>query len=124
MNKIITLGDFDIIIDGQSIIASMGTRKRLIKLFKYFLIHNGEKLVPERIIEDLYEDYDFKDPLNVLRGQISRIKKIIDENEFNIEPFFSIEYMSGYFIFKIKENIKIDFIEFREILDKNIIEIK
>lgn len=54
MIKILTLGDFDIIIDDKSVIEEMTSQKRLIRLLKYFLVNNERKLLPENIIEDLW----------------------------------------------------------------------
>lgn len=124
MNKVVTLGEFDIIIDGESILENIGNQKRLVRLFKYFLIHKDIKLLPEKIIEDLYGNEDFKRPLNMLRTQIFRIRNLINENELNIQPFYSIEYSSGYYVFKLKEDIRVDFIEFEEVLGDDVLRIK
>ncbi|NMA48723.1 MAG: hypothetical protein GX947_02960, partial [Tissierellia bacterium] len=73
MVKIYTLGDFDIRIDDKSILQSIGNQQRLMKLFKYFLTFNGKKVLPENIIEDICEEENFKEPLKMLRTQISRL---------------------------------------------------
>lgn len=121
MIKIVSFGDFDIIINGKSILEEITLQKRLIRLFKYFLVHNNIKLLPENIIEDLWGMDDFKNPINLLRTQISRLRTIIDYDEFGAEPFFTIKYVNGYYIFKLDENCKVDFIEFEEAFDKDIL---
>lgn len=85
--EIITLGDFDIIIDGESIIEELSSQKKLIRLLKYFLVHNDLKLLPENIIEDLRGDNELKNPLNMLRTQISRLRTMIDYKNHAIKPF-------------------------------------
>lgn len=124
MLKITTLGDFDIIVDGKSILAELSSQKRLIRLFKYFLVHNDMKLLPENIIEDLWGNDDFKDPLSMLRTQISRLRKIINFPKPSIEPFFTIEFINEYYIFKLLGEPRIDFIEFGDEFVKDIINLK
>lgn len=111
MVKISTLGDFDIKIDDISIMESIGNQPKLMKLFKYFLTFHDKKLLPENIIEDIWGDENFKDPLNVLRTQISRVRKIIDLKKYNIESFFNINYVDGYYVFKLTNNCTVDFIQ-------------
>lgn len=124
MVKIITLGDFDITISDISILDYIGKNQRLIKLFKYFLVHKDIKLLPENIIDDLWSDEDFKNPINMLRTQISRLRKILEIEELTIEPFFNIKYINGYYIFTLEDYCEVDFIEFEKVLEKNIISIK
>lgn len=123
MVEIITLGDFDIIINNSSIMDEISAQKRIIKLFKYFLVHENVKLLPEDIIEDLWTEEDFKNPLNMLRTQISRLRNILDDKSI-IERFFSIKYLDGYYIFKLEDGCKVDFIEFGNLLEKDFQSIK
>lgn len=124
MIKILTLGDFDILINDRSILEEVVFQKRLIRLFKYFLVHNEIKLLPENIIEDLWGSDDFKNPINLLRTQISRLRTMIDYDKFDIEPFFTIKYVNGYYIFKLDENCLVDFIEFEKAFDKDVLSLK
>ncbi|MGO1468986.1 MAG: bacterial transcriptional activator domain-containing protein [Tissierella sp.] len=124
MIKIFTLGNFDITVDDYSIMEDIGSHKRLIKLFKYFLINNNTKLLPENIIEDLYIDQDFKNPLNMLRTQISRLRKNAKVKDTDEDPFFSINYVNGYYIFQLGKGYMIDFIEFEKRLDVDFMRLK
>lgn len=117
MIKINTLGDFDIKIDDRSILQSIGNQHRLIKLLKYFLTFNGKKILPEKIIEDVWQEENYREPLKVLRTQISRLRNIIDFKNYNIEPFFSIDYIDGYYLFKLKGNCQVDFLEMEKCID-------
>lgn len=112
MYKIYTLGDFDIKYNNKSILDGRGYSYKLIKLLKYFLTYEGKKILPEKIIEDLWEDSDFKNPHNVLRTQISRLRRIIDFDKLNIKPFFKIEYINGYYLFKLEDDCELDFKKF------------
>lgn len=119
MVKITTLGDFDIIIDGESKIEELDSQKKLIRLFKYFLIHYNEKILPEDILEDLFFDEDSKNPLNLIRTQISRLRNILNKDETSIEPFFEIRYINGYYSLQLEKDYEIDFVEFENTLGKD-----
>ncbi len=110
MVKIVTLGDFDIIIKDQSIMEDLTPHKRLIKLFKYFLMHQNIKLLPEDIVEDLWIDKEFKNPLNTIRTQICRLRQLIDWDKLNINPVFYIEFVDGYDVFALENDCRVDFI--------------
>lgn len=114
MIRICTLGDFDIEIKGESVLESIGSQHKLMKLFKYFLTFQGQKLLPEDIVDDLWPDDDYRDPLNVLRTQISRVRNMINFEEYGVETFFEIIYIDGYYIFKLHENCTVDFLVMQE----------
>nr|WP_300004387.1 BTAD domain-containing putative transcriptional regulator [Tissierella sp.] len=123
MIKIVTLGDFDILVNDMSILENISAQKRIMKLFKYFLLHEDEKLLPQNIIEDLWGDEDFKNPLGMLRTQISRLRCILDDKP-SMEPFFEIKYINGYYLFKLDEGCIVDFREFENLLEQNFQNIK
>lgn len=109
MIRIYTLGDFDIKIDGNKVFDSKGYPHRMIKLFKYFLTFKGKKLLPENIIEDLWPDNNFQDPKNVLRTQISRVRKMVNTGKNSFEQFYNIEYTNGYYVFETIKYVVIDY---------------
>ncbi|NLY46646.1 MAG: hypothetical protein GX053_11790 [Tissierella sp.] len=113
MIDIYTLGKFDIRKSDISIVDKIGSQNRLFLLLKYLLTHEGKRRTPNGIIDDLLEDKDLKDPLSVLRTQMSRLRRL-----FEGDSFYTIDYVNGYYIFNLKEDCKIDFIEFeRKILE-------
>lgn len=107
MLKIYTLGEFNIRLKDESIIDKIGSQNRLLILFKYLLTNEGKRLLPDIIVEDLMEDKELKEPQNVLRTQLSRLRRLFDEN-----PFYTIDFLNGYYIFKLKEDCMVDFLEF------------
>lgn len=112
MFKIYTLGNFDIKYKDQSILDTKGYPYKTLKLFKYFLTYEGKKLLPENIIEDLWENNEYSNPGGALRTQISRVRKIINLDEVGAEGFFKIEYANGYYMFNLKESCTLDIKEF------------
>ena len=124
MVKIMTLGDFDITVGDISIMDHIGNSQKLMKLFKYFLIHKDIKLLPETIIEDLWVDEDFINPLSMIRTQISRLRKILNVDRIGMEDFFSIKYIGGYYVFTLEDNCSVDFIELEKKKKKDCISIR
>lgn len=106
MLKIYTLGEFNIRLNDESIIDKIGSRNRLLLLLKYLLTNEGKRLLPDIIVEDLMEDKELKEPQNVLRTQISRLRRLFNEN-----TFYTIDFLNGYYIFNLKKNYMVDFLE-------------
>lgn len=80
---------------------------------KYLLIHEGKRLTPNTIIEDLLEDKELKEPQNVLRTQMSRLRRLFEE-----DSFYSIDFLNGYYVFNLREDCKSDFVDFeRQIVE-------
>lgn len=119
MYKINTLGEFDILYEDTSLLESGGNPNRTMRLFKYFLANRDRKVLPENIIEDLWYDNDFVEPKNVLRTQISRLRKMFYDGK-NKRHFFTIENKSGYYIFKILDNCFLDIEEFEKLINQGI----
>lgn len=106
MIDIISFGEFDIKNNGESILEEIGSQNRLLLLLKYFLTYKGKRLRINTIVEDLMEDKDLKEPLKVVRTQISRLRKL-----FHIE-FYSIEFSNGYYVFDLHDNCNFDMLIF------------
>ncbi len=117
MVEIYTLGNFDIRLEDVSILKAVGNKQRLVKLFKYLLTFHGKKLLPERIIEDLWQD-EYLQPLKVLRTQISRVRSMFPKEMRDFAPFFSIDFIDGYYVFNLSEDCYVDFIHMQKCMDE------
>lgn len=117
MFEIYTLGNFDIKYNGKSILDMKGYPYKTFKLFKYFITNEGKKLLPENIIEDLWEDNEYNDPQGALRTQISRVRKMIDIERLNLKPFFTIQYLNGYYVFKLGKEATLDARKFETLIN-------
>ncbi|HZH92672.1 MAG TPA: BTAD domain-containing putative transcriptional regulator [Tissierellaceae bacterium] len=117
MVEIYTLGNFDIRLEDVSILKAVGNKQRLVKLFKYLLTFHGKKLLPERIIEDLWQD-EYTQPLRALRTQISRVRRMFPEEMWVSAAFFSIEYIDGYYVFNLHKDCHVDFIQMQRCIDE------
>ncbi|HPW41272.1 MAG TPA: BTAD domain-containing putative transcriptional regulator [Bacillota bacterium] len=115
--NIYTLGDFDITYGGNSILKESGRSYKLFKLFKYLVTFRGRKLLPETIIESLWEDYEYSDPKSVLRTQIFRLRQIL--NKINVKEteksrYFNITFINGYYCFELGDMVFLDAEDFEK----------
>lgn len=110
-----TLGNFDILFNGESILKESSRSYKLYRLLQYFITHKGRKLLPEIIIDDLYQENESGDPKNVLRTQIFRLRRILKKliSEKIVESkYFSISAANGYYCFELGESVLLDIDEF------------
>lgn len=119
MIDVYTFGEFDIKVDGQSVLSAIGSQYRVLKLFKYLLTLQGKKLLPENIIDDLWQDLDYKDPVKALRTQISRVRSLFNLEGYVSVPFFTIKFIDGYYIFELEDYCNVDFICLLKCLENN-----
>lgn len=115
-----TLGAFDLKVEGESILKESSRSYRLYKLFQYFITFRNKKLLPDTIIDNLWDDNESNDPKNMLRAQIFRLRKLIknalaDEEE---SKYLSISFNNGYYTLDIGENVIIDTDEFESLISK------
>lgn len=73
--EVFTFGDFDIKINKKSVLEKSSRANKNLELLKYFIACKNKKLVPEKIVEDLWRSDEVIDPKNALRTQIFRLKK-------------------------------------------------
>lgn len=111
MIEILTIGDWDIRSDGESVLDLKGYYPKTAKLFQYFLVHKNNKVTPEKIIEDTLNDIDYSNPKNVLRTQVSRLR-----SKFGDKTFYNIDHIGGYYRFELTKDCTIDFQDFQNLL--------
>jgi len=112
-----TLGDFDITYGENSLLKKSSRSYKLFKLFKYFITFRGRKLLPETIIESLWEDNESCDPKSVLRTQIFRLRQILNKipiNEVDKSRYFDISFSNGYYCFELGDMAVLDIEEFEK----------
>lgn len=116
-----TLGAFDLLIDEKSLLKEASRSYRIFKLFQYFLTFRNKKLLPETIIENLWQDSESFDPKNMLRAQIFRlrqaIKGLIPEGE-DESKYVNVAFNNGYYTLEVGENTIIDVDVFEQLISK------
>ena len=111
--RVLTLGDFDIVKSGKSLMKGSRANKRL-ELLKYFITYRDKKLTPEYIAENLWNDSDISDPKNALRTQVFRLRKTLDSMGINNngagdnKNCLYITFQNGFYVLNIGENCLVD----------------
>ena len=119
MYKIYTFGDFDIRYNDESILDTKGYQYRMLALFKYFITFNEKKSYCLKVLLKIYgQIMNFMIPKNVLRTQISRLRRMINLDDKNLKQFYRIEHSNGYYVFKTNDNCVLDVQLFKELIDE------
>lgn len=116
-----TLGEFDIKLNGQSILRQASRTYKLNKLFEYFLTFRNKKLLPDTIIENLLSDSESNDPKNTLRTQIFRLRKFLKSmlpEDACESTYFNISFTNGYYILELGKNSVVDIDEFERLIQQ------
>ena len=87
-------------------------------MLKYFIANKDRRLSPEVIIEIQWGDSNSEDPKNVLRTQIFRLRKYLQEmgliNRSDKEDYFNLAFENGYYIFRMSAECEIDALVFED----------
>lgn len=114
-----TLGGFDVSIGDKTLVEESNRSYRLIKLLQYFITFKNKNLLPETIIDNLYQDNDSPDPKNMIRGQIFRlrqvVKKLIPEGSKDSD-YLNITFKSGYYCLEVGNKVIVDKDEFEKLI--------
>ena len=114
---ITTLGEFDMSINGQSVMQDASRSYKLFKLLQYFLTFKNKKLLPETIIDNLWQDQESTDPKNMIRGQIFRLRQIL-KNILPSEEYLNITFNNGYYVLEVGSEVIIDSDEMEKLIQK------
>jgi DNA-binding SARP family transcriptional activator len=104
---ITTLGEFDMCLDGQSVMQDASRSYKLFKLLQYFLTFKNKKLLPETIIDNLWQEHESTDPKNMIRGQIFRLRQIL-KSILPSEEYLNINFSNGYYTLEVSKDVTID----------------
>lgn len=114
---ITTLGEFDMCIDGQSVMQDASRSYKLFKLLQYFLTFKNKKLLPETIIDNLWQEQESSDPKNMIRGQIFRLRQIL-KSILPSEEHLNITFNNGYYTLEVGSDVVIDSEEMEKLIQK------
>lgn len=110
--EIVTFGEFDICHQGVSMLDFLGRSHKVLDLLKFFITFKGKRIQSETLISNLFENEDFADPKNVLRAQVFRLKKSLEDLELQLDsrcPHFNIIHKNGYYIFELSASCILDY---------------
>jgi len=104
--EIFSLGKF-LVRKGQKTLSESSSRsKKVWDLFKFFLAHHDQTLLPEVISDKLWQDEECADPRNSVRTLVHRLRVLLDDNAQ------SIIFSQGGYIFKTEGNFWWDIQDF------------
>lgn len=116
-----TLGVFDLKIEDKSLLKEASRSYRIFRLFQYFLTFRDKKLLPDTIIDNLWQDSESFDPKNMLRAQIFRlrqgIKNLLPE-DIDESKYLNISFNNGYYTLEVGELTIIDTDVFEQLIFK------
>lgn len=110
-----TLGNFDVIKNGHSLITSTSTSKKIWELYKFMLTHRDRSFTPEALLDQLWIYEEYNDPRSTLRRQMHRLRQTLQEDSKNDEET-TILYVNGYY----KWNAQIELILDADLLEMHL----
>lgn len=104
---ITTLGKFDVVKNGSSLVASSASSKKLWELYQFMFSNREKTFSPEALMSQLWIDADYSDPRSTLRRQMFRLRKLLGEDEAN-ENEYSIIFKNGFYEWNNTISIELD----------------
>ncbi len=108
--KIITLGQFKIVMPDGSEYYPSGRSNRLWSLFKFLLINTNKGITADAIIENAYPQIDYADPNNAVQNMIYRLRKLLAAESVFKNGQEIITFKDGCYKINFAEDIWLDFV--------------
>ena len=107
-----TLGRFDVLKDGSSLVMSSSGSKKLWELYKFMLTHRDRSFTPESLMDQLWVSESYSDPRSTLRRQMHRLRQSLSEEDAG-DYLNTIRFTNGYYKWNelIEFEIDIDLFE-------------
>lgn len=112
--KIITLGQFRIVMPGGDAYYPSGRSNRLWSLFKFLLINTNKGITADAIIENAYPQIDYVDPQNAVQNMIYRLRKLLAAESIFKNNQDIITFKDGCYKIHFAEDVWIDFHQLEE----------
>ena len=110
-----TLGKFDVIKDGSSLVSSSAGSKKIWELYKFMLTHRDRVFTPESLMDQLWVSESYSDPRSTLRRQMHRLRQtLLEENEQ--DHVKTLLFSNGYYKWNDQLNIEIDIEDFEQLI--------
>ena len=110
-----TLGKFDILKDGSSLVSSSAGSKKIWELYKFMLTHRDRVFTPESLMDQLWVSESYSDPRSTLRRQMHRLRQsLLEENENDSAK--TILFTNGYYKWNDQLHIDIDIENFEQLI--------
>ena len=105
--NIYTLGRFEVVRNGCSLIMNSAGLKKVWELYKFMLTHKDRSFTPESLMDQLWVSEEYSDPRSTLRKQMYRLRKALGEDTAE-ENNKTILFTNGYYRWNEQISIKMD----------------
>ena len=105
--NVYTLGRFEVVRDGCSLIMNSAGLKKVWELYKFMLTHKDRSFTPESLMDQLWVSEEYSDPRSTLRKQMYRLRKALGEDTAE-ENNKTILFTNGYYRWNEQVSIKMD----------------
>ncbi len=109
--QITTLGRFDVLKNGKSLIKSASGAKKIWELYKFILSYKEKDFTPESIMDNLWVGQEYSDPRSTLRRQMHRLRQVLGEDKSESQDA-TILFTNGYYTWNRQLLINLDAEEF------------
>ncbi len=110
-----TLGRFDVIKDGQSLVLSSSGSKKIWELYKFMLAHREMSFTPEALMDQLWVSEEYSDLRSTLRRQMHRLRRTLFEEECK-EHERTLLFSNGYYRWNDKVSVHLDADSFEDLI--------
>lgn len=105
--KIDTLGRFDVVKDGRSLVMSSPGAKKIWELYKFMLTHRERSFTPEGLMDQLWVAEEYNDLRSTLRRQMHRLKQTLDEEDCG-DCGRTLMFSNGYYRWNSSLSMQLD----------------
>jgi two-component SAPR family response regulator len=111
-----TLGVFELNYNDNTLLNYANRANKIMDLLKYFITNRGKKILPEMILEQLMPEDELTNPNNVLRSQIFRLRRFLEESfgKEAAEQYLKVTFLGRYYVFSIGPKTILDVDAFEE----------
>lgn len=102
-----TLGRFNVIKNGRSLVMSSAGSKKIWELYKFMLTHRVRAFTPESLMDQLWISEDYTDLRSTLRRQMHRLRQALQE-EGGREGETTLLFSNGYYRWNDSLGVQLD----------------
>lgn len=102
-----TLGQFDVIKDGRSLVLAASGSKKIWELYKFMLTYRNRSFTPESLMDQLWVSEEYNDPRGTLRRQMHRLRQALDESESD-DASKTLLFANGYYSWNDEIELELD----------------
>ncbi len=111
-----TFGEFTLIVDGDRIETNKWRSKKALDVFSYLLLHYGQPVHKEVLIDFLWPNLDTHTGNRRLLNAVSELRKYLEPDAKRYSRNSFVRHESGVYRLDFGENVYIDTLVFRELV--------